>query len=295
MALFGFLARGDLKPHYYSCSVTKLCLILCDPMDCRTPGFPVLHYIPNVCSNSCPLCRWCHPTISSSVTPLLFPYSNFLSIRVFSNELVLCITWPKYWSFSFSISLSNEYSGLISIKIDPCAVQSILKSLLQHHNSKASILWRPAFFMVSEPYMTIGKTIALTIWTFVSKVMSLLFNTLSSYSWITHPIPWLHGSQLCQPCSSCHRSNAFTTSLFSLHSINTVLPPRLQTLKFLSVLLFHLPLPLPNFYGTHTLLWSLFSFLIFMKLIGIFPFYPEFSSIQAFNSERSLSDSWLFH
>ena len=146
---------------------------------------------------------------------------------------------------------------------DLLAVQGILKSLLQHHNSKASILWRPAFFMVSEPYMTIGKTIALTIWTFVSKVMSLLFNTLSSYSWITHPIPWLHGSQLCQPCSSCHRSNAFTTSLFSLHSINTVLPPRLQTLKFLSVLLFHLPLPLPNFYGTHTLLWSLFSFLIF--------------------------------
>ena len=71
-----------------------------------------------VCSNSCPLCRWCHPTISSSVTPLLFPYSNFLSIRVFSNELVLCITWPKYWSFSFSISPSNEHSGSTSFRID---------------------------------------------------------------------------------------------------------------------------------------------------------------------------------
>ena len=76
MALFGFLARGDLKPHYYSCSVTKLCLILCDPMDCRTPGFPVLHYIPNVCSNSCPLCRWCHPTISSS--DLILPLTSIL-------------------------------------------------------------------------------------------------------------------------------------------------------------------------------------------------------------------------
>ena len=116
--------------------------------------------------------------------PLLFPPSIFPSIRVFSNESVLCIRWPKYWSFSFSISPSNEYSGLISFRmdwLDILAVQGTLKSLLQHHSSKASILWRSAFFIVqlSHPHMTTGKTIALTRWTFVGKVMSLLFNMLS--------------------------------------------------------------------------------------------------------------------
>ena len=114
---------------------------------------------------------------------LLLP-SIFPSIRVFSNESVLHIRWPKYWSFSFSISPSNEYSGLISFRIDwfdLIAVQGTLKSLLQHHSSKASILQHSAFLMVqlSHPYMTTGKTIALTSWTFVSKVMSLLFNMLS--------------------------------------------------------------------------------------------------------------------
>ena len=108
----------------------------------------------------------------------------FPSIRVFSNESVLCIRWPNYWSFSFNISPSNEYSGLISFRID-CfhllAVQGTLKSLLQHHSSKASIFWCSAFFLVqlSHPYMTTGKTIALTRQTFVGKVMSLLFNKLS--------------------------------------------------------------------------------------------------------------------
>ena len=116
--------------------------------------------------------------------PLFLLPSIFPSIRVFSNESVLCIRWPKYWSFSFSISPSNEYSGLISFRIywlDLLAVQGILKSLLQHHRSKASILWCSAFFIVqlSHPYMTTGKTIALTRWTFVGKVMSLLFNKLS--------------------------------------------------------------------------------------------------------------------
>ena len=115
--------------------------------------------------------------------PLLLP-SVFPSISVFSNESALYIRWPKYWSFSFSISPSNEYSGLISFRmdwLDLLAVQGTLKSLLQHHSSKASILQCSAFFMVqlSHPYMTTGKTIALTIWTFVSKVMSLLFNKLS--------------------------------------------------------------------------------------------------------------------
>ena len=111
--------------------------------------------------------------------PLLLPASVLPRIRVFSDESVLHIRWAKYWSFSFSISPYNEYSGLISFRIDwldLLAVQGTLKSLLQHHNSKASILWRLAFFIVqpSHPYMTTGITIALTRWTFVGKVMSLL-------------------------------------------------------------------------------------------------------------------------
>ena len=118
-------------------------------------------------------------------SPFLLLPSVFLSIRVFSNELVLHIRWPKYWSFS--ISPSNEFSGLISFSIDwfdLLAVQGTLKSLLQHHNSKASVLWPSAFFMVqlSHPYMTTAKTITLTVQTFVSKVMSLLFNMLSRFA-----------------------------------------------------------------------------------------------------------------
>ena len=116
--------------------------------------------------------------------PFLFPPSIFPSIRVFSNESVLHIRWPKYWSFSFSNSVSNEYSGLISFGIDCLellAVQGTPKSLLQHHSSKTSVLWHSVFFRVqlSQPYMTTGKTIALTRWTFVDKVMSLFFNMLS--------------------------------------------------------------------------------------------------------------------
>ena len=115
---------------------------------------------------------------------LLLPPSIFPSIRVISNELVLCIRWPKYWSFSLSISPSNEYSGLISFRmdwLDLLAVQGTLNSLLQHHSSKASILWHSVFFMVqlSHPYMTTGETIALTRSTFVGKVISLLLNMLS--------------------------------------------------------------------------------------------------------------------
>ena len=118
----------------------------------------------------------CHPLL---LLPSIFP-----SIRVFSNESALHIRWPEYWSFSFNISPSNEYSGLISFKVDwldLLAVQKTLKSLVQHHSSKASILGCSAFFVVqlSHPYMNTGKTIALTRWTFVDKVMSLLFNKLS--------------------------------------------------------------------------------------------------------------------
>ena len=118
--------------------------------------------------------------------PLLLLPSVFPSIRVFSNESVFHITWPKYWSFSFSISPPNEYSGLISFRtdwFDLPVIQGTLKSLLQHHSSKASIFWCPAFFMAQllHPYMTTRKTIALTRQNFVSKVMSLLFNTLPSF------------------------------------------------------------------------------------------------------------------
>ena len=120
----------------------------------------------------------CHPLL---LLPSIFP-----RIRVFSNESALCIRWPKYWSFSFSISPSNEYSGLISFRIDwfdLLVVQGILKSLLQHHSSKASILQCSAFFMVqlSGPYMTSGKNTVLTRWTFVGKVMSWVFNMLSRF------------------------------------------------------------------------------------------------------------------
>ena len=119
----------------------------------------------------------CHPLL---LLPSIFP-----SIRVFSNESALCLRWPRYWSQSFSTSSSNECSGLISFRLDwldLLAVQGTLKSLLQHHSSKSSVLWLSAFFIVqlSHPYMTTGNTIALRRWTFVSKVMSLLFNMLST-------------------------------------------------------------------------------------------------------------------
>ena len=152
-------------------------------MDCSTSGLPVHHQFRSLLklmsielvmpSNHLILCR-----------PLLLPPSIFPSIRVFSNESVPCSRRPKYWSFSYRISPSNEYSGLISFRmdwLDLLVVQGTLKSLLQYHSSKASVLRRSAFFTVqlSQPYMTTGKTIALTRWTFVGKVMSLLFNMLS--------------------------------------------------------------------------------------------------------------------
>ena len=138
---------------------------------------------PRVYPNSGPLSRWCHPTISSCCPLLLLP-SIFSSTRVFSNESAVRIRWPKYWSFSFNISPFNEHPGLTSFWmdwLDLLAVQGNLKSLLQHHSSKASILWCSVFFIVqlSHPNMTTGKTIALTRRTFVDKVMSLLYNMLS--------------------------------------------------------------------------------------------------------------------
>ena len=144
---------------------------------CPTPTLGVY-------SNSRPLNWWSHPTISSSVILSSSCLQSFPASGSFQMKSVLLIRWPKYWSFSFSISPSSEYSGLISFRmdwLDLFAVQGTLKRLLQHHSSKPSIFQHSAFFMVqlSHPYMTIGKTIALTRWTFVGKVMSLLFNMLS--------------------------------------------------------------------------------------------------------------------
>ena len=155
---------------------------------------------PEVSSNSCPLSQWCHPTISSSVVPFSSLPQSFPASEYFSNESVLCIRWPKYCSFSFSISPSKEYSGLISFSmdwLDRLAVQGTLKSLLQHRSSKASILWCSAFFIVqlSHPHMTTGKTIALTRRTFVGKEMSLLFNMLSKLviTFVPRSVFWFHG------------------------------------------------------------------------------------------------------
>ena len=140
------------------------------------PPYPSL--TPRIYPNSCPLSQWCHPTISTCHPLLLLP-SLFPSIGVFSNKSAVCIRWPKYCSFSFNISPSNERPGLISLRmnwLDLPAVHGSQKSLLQHHSSKASILQCSAFFIVqlSHPYMTTGKTTALTRWTFVGKVISLL-------------------------------------------------------------------------------------------------------------------------
>ena len=150
-------------------------------MNYSTPGLPVLHFSPRVCSSFCPLSQCCHPTVLFSVTCFSSCLQSFPSIRVFSSESAPHIRWPNYWTFSFSISPSSEYPWLIFFRMnwfDFLAVQRTLKSLLQHHNSKASVLQHSAFFMVqiSQLYMTTGKTIDLTIWTFVCNVMSLLSN-----------------------------------------------------------------------------------------------------------------------
>ena len=145
-----------------------LCSTLCNPVDCTTPGFPVPHQLPELTQTHV---HWLSDAINHLIfcCPLLLPPSIFPSIRVFSNESALHIRWPKDWSFSFRISPSNEYAGLTSFRMDWLdlpAVQGTLKSLLQHHSSKASILWCSAFFIgqLSHPYMTTGKTIAFTRW-----------------------------------------------------------------------------------------------------------------------------------
>ena len=167
LSLISFISLDFCQPSWVicCCSVAHSCPTLCDPMGCNTPGFPVLHHLPELAqthvhwvSDAIHHFVFCHSLL---LLPLIFP-----SIRVFSNEWALHIRWPKYWSFSFSISPSNEYLGLISFRIDwfdLLAAQGTLKNLLQHHSSKASILWCSPFFMVqlSNPYMTTWKTTAL--------------------------------------------------------------------------------------------------------------------------------------
>ena len=142
-------------------SVAQLCPTLCDPMNCSTPGLPVHHQLPEFTQTQRPSSRWCHSAISFPVVPISSCSQSFPASGSFPMK-DLCIRWPKYWSFTFSIHSSNKYSRLMSFRIDLLdllAVQGTLKSL-QHHSSKASILWRSAFFTVqlSHPYMTTGKT-----------------------------------------------------------------------------------------------------------------------------------------
>ena len=164
-----------MPSNHTSCSVTRLCPTLCWTMDCCIARLPCPSPAPEACSNSCPLSQWCHPTISSCHPTLLLP-SIFPSIRVFSNESALCIRWPKYWSFSFSISHSKENSGLTSFRIDwfdLLAVQGTQESsptpqFKSISCSELSLLYGPTLTSI----MTTGKAIALTIRTFVGKVMS---------------------------------------------------------------------------------------------------------------------------
>ena len=171
-------SAGHNSIHNKFSSVTQSCSTLCDSMNSSMPGLPVHHQLPGFTQTHV---RWVGDAIQRSL--LLLP-SIFPSIRVFSNESALHIRWPKDWSVSFNISPSNEHPGLISFRmdwLDLLAVQGTLKSLFQHHSSKASILQCSAFFIVqlSHPHLTTGKTTAWTRWTFVDKVMSLLFNMLS--------------------------------------------------------------------------------------------------------------------
>ena len=195
---------------FASCSVQFHPSVMSDslqPMDCSTPDFPVHHQHPELAQTHVrqvgDAIQPSHPL--STPTP---PTFNLSSIRLFSNESVLRIRWLKYWSFSFSISPYNKHPGLISFRMDwlgLLAVQRTLKSLLQHHSSKASVLWCSTFFIVqlAHLYMTTGKAIALTRWTFVVKLMSLLFNMLSRLaitflprskclliSWLQSPLQW---------------------------------------------------------------------------------------------------------
>ena len=224
-----------------------------------TSGFPVPH----------PLLKFAQvhihcigDAIQSSYLLILLLLSVFPSIRDFSNESAVHIRWPKYWNFSFSISPSNEYSGLIFLKTDwfDLGVEGTLSSLLQYHGSKASILWCSAFFMVqqSQPYMITGKTIPLTIWTFVSRAMSLLFNRLSRFVIVfllksSHLFSWLQSPSAV--ILELKKRKSVTTSTFSPSICHEVMEPNAPFFNYLvSSQLFH-SLPSPSSRGS--LVWFL--------------------------------------
>ena len=208
---------------------------------------------PGPCSNTCPQSWWCHPTILSSVIPFSSCPQSFPASRSFLMSQLF--RWPKYWSFSFSISPSDEYSGLISFRMDWFdlhAVQGTLKSLHQHHSSRASVLWQlksisSAYFMVqlSHPYTTTGKTIALTILTFVGKVMSLLFNMLPRLVKEQTSFNFMAAVTICndfgaQENKACHCFHCFSTYLpwndgtecHDLHFLNVKFSASFFTLLF---------------------------------------------------------------
>ena len=227
----------------FSSVVTQSCPNLCNPMDCSTPDFLVLYHVPGLTQTHV---HWVSDAIqpSLSLSSLSPPIFNFSSIRVFSNESALRIRWPKYWSFSFSISPSNEYSGLISCRmdwLDLLAVQGTLKSLLQHHSSKASAVKHSAFFIVqlSHPYMATVRAIALTTWVFVGKLMSLLLNMLSRFVTTFFPsskfllISCLH--KLFAVILETKKIKSFTVSLVSPSICHEVMGLDAMILSFLNV------------------------------------------------------------
>ena len=240
MSKFSFSCFRKICFLYQFSSVAQSCLTLCNSLDCSMPAslsitnswsppnpMSIESVIPsNHLILCCPLLLW----------PSIFP-----SIRVFSNESALHIRWPKYWSFSFNISPSNEYSGLISFRmdwLDLLSVQGTLKSLFQHHSSKASILGCSAFFIVqlSHPYVTTGKTIALTRWTFVGKVTSLLFHMVFSIPasrmrvsshrgplvWVPHTIP----CAVALNCALSGQTAPVTLQLYCSAPVSTMMPGR---------------------------------------------------------------------
>ena len=202
-----FLVYLHLHCFCCCCSIFKSCPTFCDPMDYSIPGHPVLHCLPEFVQTHI---HWVGDAIQPS--HLLLPLSpsalNLSQHQGLSSEPAHHIRWPKYWSFSFSISPSSEYSGVISFRIDLFDLDCLetLRSLLQHRNSKASILWLSAFFMVqlSHPYMTTGKNTAFTIQNFVGKVTSLLFNTLSRFV-----IAFLSRSKYISCCGCSHHPQWF--------------------------------------------------------------------------------------
>ena len=236
------IGRWTLYHQHHFSSVAQSCPTLCDPMNHSTPGLPVQHQLPEFTQTHV---HWVSEAIQpshplSSLSPPTLNLSQHQGL--YSKESALRIRWPKYWSFSFNISPSNEHPGLISFRmdwLDLLAVQRTLKSLLQHHSSKASILWRSALFTVqlSHPYMTTGITTALTRRTFVDKVMSLLFNMLSRLI-ITflprskcHLISWLQSppAVILEP----QKIKSATVSTVSLSICHEVMGPDAMILVFL--------------------------------------------------------------